>query len=619
MKYLLSISIGPVQDFIATARRSRDLWFGSWLLSELSKAAAFSICEGKGENLSRLIFPAVTSVEDLTPNSDYNVANKILAQVENPEAIGRLVEQAIQTRLSQIRQQAFEGLTKTDGYFMENIAQKQVDDMVEVFWSAYPLDDDSRYADVRTKVETLLKARKATRNFASCSEWSSSAPKSALDGQRESVIREEAFDKLTAGQLRRRFNVRGGERLCGVGLLKRNGNRGTDDSFFSTSHVAALPLIERVGLEQQPELETYIRELTSALNLAKESSDLGRVPFRAPYRANDFFSRTINQQRIGYDGHILFAERLNDLIEDKSEKQKTRTNLEKARNALKAFLRRAFDGQSPLTYYALLLGDGDNMGKAIDQASDVEQHRSLSKALSTFAKNIKPIVVEKHKGSLVYAGGDDVLAFLPLHTVLQCARELANLFKQSLQEFAFQENGRKYQPTLSVGIVIAHHLEPLQDALTLVRSAERTAKTEVIGKEALALILSKRSGVNTMVKGTWKRDDVRQPVDQRLLNFAQLHRAGDIPDGAGYELRDLHLRLNCDRREPAFVELHEAMRKEAVRILARKDIKNDKILDQLVKDIDNESTSIEDLANELIVARILAEAFDQSAVTEQLA
>jgi CRISPR-associated endoribonuclease Cas6 len=43
--YLLSISIGPVQDFIASARRSRDLWFGSWLLSQLSKAAALAIAE----------------------------------------------------------------------------------------------------------------------------------------------------------------------------------------------------------------------------------------------------------------------------------------------------------------------------------------------------------------------------------------------------------------------------------------------------------------------------------------------------------------------------------------------------------------------------------------------
>lgn len=40
MNYLISIAIGPVQEFIASARRSRDLWFGSWLLSELSKVDA---------------------------------------------------------------------------------------------------------------------------------------------------------------------------------------------------------------------------------------------------------------------------------------------------------------------------------------------------------------------------------------------------------------------------------------------------------------------------------------------------------------------------------------------------------------------------------------------------
>ena len=37
-RYLIQVAVGPVQGFIATARRSRDLWFGSYLLSELSKA-----------------------------------------------------------------------------------------------------------------------------------------------------------------------------------------------------------------------------------------------------------------------------------------------------------------------------------------------------------------------------------------------------------------------------------------------------------------------------------------------------------------------------------------------------------------------------------------------------
>ena len=37
MAHVLIVTLGPIQDFIAAARRTRDLWFGSWLLSELSK------------------------------------------------------------------------------------------------------------------------------------------------------------------------------------------------------------------------------------------------------------------------------------------------------------------------------------------------------------------------------------------------------------------------------------------------------------------------------------------------------------------------------------------------------------------------------------------------------
>ena len=55
--HLLSIAVGPVQEFIAQARRTRDLWYGSHLLSELSRAAAKVVAEGGGG----LIFPAFDS------------------------------------------------------------------------------------------------------------------------------------------------------------------------------------------------------------------------------------------------------------------------------------------------------------------------------------------------------------------------------------------------------------------------------------------------------------------------------------------------------------------------------------------------------------------------------
>ena len=53
--HLFVISIGSVQDFIAAARRTRDLWIGSHLLSEISKAAAKAIAEEGGSRSSQLL------------------------------------------------------------------------------------------------------------------------------------------------------------------------------------------------------------------------------------------------------------------------------------------------------------------------------------------------------------------------------------------------------------------------------------------------------------------------------------------------------------------------------------------------------------------------------------
>ncbi|MCX8518923.1 MAG: hypothetical protein ORN21_02145, partial [Methylophilaceae bacterium] len=43
MSHLIVMTLGPVQDFIMRARRTRDLWFGSFLLSEMSKAVALAL------------------------------------------------------------------------------------------------------------------------------------------------------------------------------------------------------------------------------------------------------------------------------------------------------------------------------------------------------------------------------------------------------------------------------------------------------------------------------------------------------------------------------------------------------------------------------------------------
>ncbi|HMA33297.1 MAG TPA: type III-B CRISPR-associated protein Cas10/Cmr2, partial [Chloroflexia bacterium] len=254
------------------------------------------------------------------------------------------------------------------------------------------------------------------------------------------------------------------------------------------------------------------------------------------------------------------------------------------------------------------------MGGVIAVQQTPADHQALSTQLMAFAGAVREIVETAHRGALVYAGGDDVLAFLPLHTVLDCARALAERFTQTVGA------------TLSVGVVVSHHVEPLSDVLALARAAERAAKA-VPDKNALAITVSKRSGGDTTVAGSWSRAGGDwAALDDRLRGFAGLHRADQIPDGAAYELRALVDRLR-DIPDPATLE--PILRSEAQRILKRKkgghgshDLVPETLavlntaLDRIAATMPHafqRGAALARLADELIVARIFAAAYDQAA------
>lgn len=129
-KYLFLAAIGPVQELIATARRSRDLWFGSFLLSELSRAAAQAL---EQEPLNgTLIFPSDTQ--------GWRIVNRVLAEVTTdltPKDIGGYVSAAVKLRLEQLRKQAFLKLYwDPNDQHLHELARRQVDDLYELFWVA---------------------------------------------------------------------------------------------------------------------------------------------------------------------------------------------------------------------------------------------------------------------------------------------------------------------------------------------------------------------------------------------------------------------------------------------------------------------------------------------------
>jgi CRISPR-associated protein Cmr2 len=594
MQYLIQIHIGPVQDFIATARRTRDLWFGSWLLCELARSAVLEIKNHRGAE--SLIFPFFTEQYEL------DAPNKIVARVEAEDfekikSFCRDVEEAVKNRLRKIRDEAFNNVR---GEFERDIAKQQVEDMLEFYWAAVEFADGN-YALARAKLEYVMAARKATRDFRQVARigsgkenaWSSNVPKSALDGARESVIPEDRYPKSSDDHRTREekirdlfslYGVREHERLCGVGLLKRHGNRSGEDKFFSTSHVAALPLIKSVKRNGKA------REAVSVFKNKLNELGLEEAAFHTVPRPDSVFGEM--------DGHFLFEERMSDFFSDPE-------TIKQAREAVRELLKELFgEDRKPSPYYALLHADGDNMGKVIDALKEPDQHRKFSRTLSEFARKVKGIVNEEYEGSLIYSGGDDVLALLPLHTVLHCAKKLSDEFKSTLKGFK-AEGG--VAPTLSIGIAVVHHLEPLQDALELARRAEREAKS-VRGKDAMAIIVDRRSGASRMIA------DKTAALYERLQELIAFDEGGEISRQTAYALRELALQIETVREQGAWQEMKRA---EARRILKRKlsgagqkDFDEEKYK-RLLEIVEREN-GIKQLADELVIAKIFGDAKRQS-------
>lgn len=574
-EHLMVFHIGPVQEFIAAARRSRDLWFGSWMLSELAKAAALEILEQNGGEESSLIFPAPNSIEELC-SERANVPNRIVALTKkDPESVGEAVRNRIRQKLHDLSEDAFSKVQ--DCQFDLDSARKQVEDLVEVYWVSCPLDGD--YVRARRLADALMAARKVTRDF-SPSTWGDFVDKCSIDGQREAVIphpKSRRTSELGHGTI-----LREGEKLCGVCLMKRLGRKGQEDDFLSTSHVAAQPFLNRLGEEHRPHVERYKAKLKQ---LGMSERELNTV---AAYRTHPVFGRT--------DGHLLYVERLREFFRGEE--------LERAQQALQEFLQAVFGGERPNPYYAMLHADGDNMGKTISAQVTPAKHRELSQAVSGFAAKVRQIV-EDYGGSLIYAGGDDVLAMLPLHTVLGCARTLASSFSEEMSSFV-AENGTKIQPTLSVSVAVVHHLEPLSRALDLVRETEKRAKA-VEGKNAVALTVDKRSGPSKTVAGKWGN------IDKRIEWLIGLYRASEIPSQLAYDLQSLVLRLPDTQEDSIGRDIVAA---EVRYILSRKKTKGsssriqDEIKEKLISLIEQGNLPLQQLVDELIIAREFAAAYN---------
>lgn len=561
-KYLYVCAIGPVQDFIASARTSHDLQFGSWLLSELSKAAAMSI----STESHQLIFPAPKQKQDLEPGSTLNVANKIVAIVGNaPKDIADQVREAVTQRLNQVYKETYD---KINGNIDRELAHKQINALIEFYWVGVLYIGEQRYTKVRAEAEALLAARKNTREFEQA-DGPEGLPKSSLDGFKESVlsdspgsIGEDAF--FTA------YHAGSGEVLSGIDLLKRWGKIEAKE-FISTTDLAAKPFRIMLGKEKEQRVLKGVQALLKRYTEREETR-----------------------------GTYFYVERLGQLIPDADQRSEFKDKF------AEIFQEEAIH-QRPSPYYALLLADGDNMGKTIDAQDGADKHQKLSQQLSMFAQSAKA-TIEDFDGVPIYVGGDDVLTYLPLHTALQCIVDLNQKFAQAMQGFGFSDDAGCHSPTISGALIIAHHLTPLSEVLDLARREERRAKA-IPGKNALVIIASKRGGVDRIACA---KMNVLVKRIQVLIGYT---RQKLISAGTAYELQKLHQELS----EAQLPQV--AFQREAIRVIQRKreadggQKVHGEVQQQFEVWFEDENLSLDELALEMIIAGEFAGAYEMAGIS----
>jgi len=487
VKQHLHVSIGPVQGFVAQSRRTRDLWGSSYLLSFLA-AQAMSGARCKGGKIIRPQIdddPMLQWVERRgqgEPPMLGSLPNQFTVEIEDidPSAVATMAVQHFLKAWHQVCCAVWNKYIKhaaSRGNGTEAIWKRQTEGFWEIVWIAGAPGDFG-----------LLARRKHWRTHGLPEEAGNKCTMmpdlQELSGYVRATNRNPQDTFWNAIREKApKLDLQEKERLCSIALIKRFYPRVSKEALGwemdvthwpSTVDVATVTWSRHVLKTCKQKGEEYAEEVLKASDDART----GGVSSLMSQAQSNFLKLDCNWF------HRSFV----------TDPKQALLSSETTRHSLLCQLKELTDQADragPPIYFALLLADGDHLGQLLHSLGS----ETVSKALETFTKRV-PSIVKQRYGITVYAGGDDVLALLPVEGALECAREIEEAYRKSFEST---------KATLSTAIVFAHARDPLNRILAEAHRLLDDVAKDQNGRNSLAACVCRGDATAIQWVTTWER------------------------------------------------------------------------------------------------------------------
>lgn len=498
-------TLGPVQGFVAQARRTRDFWAGSFILSWLSAVAMKSVEQQKGE----IIFP----LPDETFMKALETGQCNLKQGNNPNRFKAGVFDGFNPRavVEDVRHAWFSLAEHVYCCDLDTLVSQKTRDIwkrqVENFWDiSWALTETEDHSD-----SSIIDRLKNWRIHLPPDEPGMKCM--MMEGMQELsgvLIPHSEGLKIFWDKIRNsehpgmQTDLREKEHLCAIAFIKRRFARHfitfrtimpggwqlkgwlLPKGVPSVHYMAAAPWLAKLIKKANSESDVY-KEMWHLHDVAKKLT--GHCEWESNIRCIREATETSAQNNWkALDGTIFFDSMLENtnLWDDKQQNQ--------AEKILKQLIKvREIAKMEPVSpFYAVLLMDGDQLGIHM---SDRDKQKDITESLAKFTVGVQSIV-EKNNGFLIYAGGDDVLAIFPLEDVLSCAVELRAHYLRCFES-------TKIPTSLSGAVEFAHIKMPLGKVLHDAHDLLDNVAKEGRGRDAIACRVWKPGGLTVEWAMPW--------------------------------------------------------------------------------------------------------------------